>query len=213
MRHKVCGGYHVGVGDGLHSRSPSPVRSRAGRISARSASATSILGLIVLTSCAAAKTYSLGASYAIVAAAKRSAAPDLAGSTLEGGHLALDKYRGSVVALNYWGSWCGPCRAEAPTLAQASTDLATAGVQFVGLDTRDNDEDARRFVKHYKLTYPSIVDSDGTLQARFSPLPAQGAPPVTVILDRQGRVASRVVGEARLSELETVLRAVAAEPS
>ncbi len=155
----------------------------------------------------------LKADGTIAPTSMRASAPAISGQTLDGTNLALSSFVGAPLVVNYWGSWCGPCRAEAPTLAAARSATAELGVRFVGLDTRDTNDLARAFVKHYGLGYPSIVDADGSLQARFTPLPSSGAPPVTILIDRRGRVAARIIGEARLSQLLDDIRALAAEPA
>ena len=78
-----------------------------------------------------------------IAIEDRGPAPELQGMLLGGGTFDLTEQRGKVVVLNVWGSWCPPCRAEAPTLEQAWRDLASQGVQFVGINTRDGEATAR----------------------------------------------------------------------
>ncbi len=103
--------------------------------------------------------------------------------------------------MNVWASWCAPCRAEAPTLAEVSTQLAPKGVSFVGIDTRDSTPTAKSFVQKFGLTYPNIVDPDGQVQLLFGDsLPPQ-AIPSTVIIDREGRVAARALGRVDAATL------------
>jgi len=122
----------------------------------------------------------------------------VAGETLEGERVALSDFAGDVVVINVWGSWCGPCRSEAPLLADAARDLADDGVRFVGINTRDHGT-ARplAFQRSFDVPYSSIYDPDGsTLLAFVGTLPLNSIPS-TVIVDREGRVAGRVLGEIR----------------
>lgn len=144
---------------------------------------------------------------------QRQPAPDIAGTTLTGEPFALKDYRGKVVALNVWASWCAPCRSEAPALNQLSRELAPKGVQFIGLDTRDSKASAEAFLRRFELTYPNVWDPDAQLQLAFrDSLPPQ-AIPSTVLVDKQGRVAGRVLGEIDRTKLREVLTQLADEPA
>lgn len=130
---------------------------------------------------------------ATVKAGDRTAGPELAGQTLEGAKLDVASYRGKVVVLNIWGSWCPPCRQEAPNFAKVARDTAAKGVQFVGINTRDpSTRSARAFEETFKVPYASLYDPAGKLMLRFpkGTLNPQ-AIPSTVVLDRRGRVAAR----------------------
>lgn len=131
-----------------------------------------------------------------VAAEDRSPAPALEATTLDGQTFRLADHRGKVVLINVWGSWCAPCRKEAPALQSAWEAFQREGkdVQFVGLDTRDRKEQARAFVDSFGITYPNLFDGDGVLLLGFRDVPPN-AIPTTLVLDRQGRVAARVSGE------------------
>lgn len=150
-------------------------------------------------------------SIVVLDEAQRTPAPDLVGITLDGDEFRLADQVGEVVVLNVWASWCAPCRAEAPVLAQVSTDLAEEGVLFVGLDTRDSDASARGFVDRFDIPYPNVIDRDGRLQLLFSDsLPPQ-AIPSTVVIDREGRVAGRILGKASESTLRALIEPMLAE--
>jgi len=151
-------------------------------------------------------------STTIVAQAERAAAPSLAGPTLDGATLALADHLGEVVVLNVWASWCAPCRAEAPALQEVSEELADRGVRFVGLNTRDSAEPARSFVERFGLTYPSIVDADGSKQLLFRDSLPPAAIPSTLVIDRSGRVAGRAIGEVDRSRLLGLVEPILAEP-
>lgn len=145
--------------------------------------------------------------------AHRPPAPDLSGATLDGGTFRLADYRGDVVVLNVWASWCAPCRAEAPVLQDAWTSYVddSAAVQFVGLNTRDAQAAAQAFVDRYGLTYPNVIDTDGQLQLLFKDsLPPQ-AIPSTVIIDQEGRVAARILGRVTEASLTGLVDALLEE--
>lgn len=144
-------------------------------------------------------------SIVVVPEDQRVPAPDLSGTTLDGGTFTLADHLGEVVVLNVWASWCAPCRAEAPTLAALSDEFASRGVQFVGLDTRDSDVPARAFVERFGITYPNVIDQDGRLQLLFGEsLPPQ-AIPSTLVIDPQGRVAARALGKVSESSLRGMI--------
>ncbi|MHA6762410.1 TlpA family protein disulfide reductase [Streptacidiphilus sp. PAMC 29251] len=148
-----------------------------------------------------------------VPAKDRSAAIDLSGKDLDGKPLSLSAYKGQVVVLNVWGSWCAPCRAEAADFESVFKANQAKGVQFVGLDSRDLQiTQAQYFAKDHKLTYPSFYDSSGELLLKFPPgtLNPQSIPS-TLILDRQGRVAVRALTALTGEQLTKILNPVVAE--
>jgi thiol-disulfide isomerase/thioredoxin len=145
----------------------------------------------------------------LLAPADRNPAPDLEGTTLDGASLALDDYSGQVVVINVWASWCPPCRSEASDLVAAARSLAAENVQFVGIDTRDTDANARSFVRDAGVTYPSIVDPHGQTLLGFDPSLAAVALPSTLVLDAQHRVAARVLGPITATTLRDLVLDVA----
>lgn len=129
------------------------------------------------------------------AAADRKPAPELTGKTLDGKTWTLAEQTGKVVVLNVWGSWCPPCRKEAPELVAASKELGSA-VQFIGLNTRDLDPaPAKKFVQEFGVPFPSIYDPNGKALLRFRGQISPKAIPTTLVIDKNGKVAGRVVGE------------------
>lgn len=152
-------------------------------------------------------------STVVLAQDQRVAAPDISGVTLAGQPWALADTRGEVTVLNVWASWCAPCRAEAPTLQDTYARRADQGVAFVGLDTRDSQAAAEAFVRRYGITYPNVVDTDGALQLQFKDTLPPQAIPSTVFVDRQGRVAARVLGEIDSARLNGILDQLLAEPA
>jgi thiol-disulfide isomerase/thioredoxin len=150
-------------------------------------------------------------SLVVLPKSQRTTAPDFTATTLDGGTFRLSDHRGEVVVVNVWASWCAPCRAEAPVLAKAATDLTGKGVQFVGLDTRDSDTSARAYVQKFGLAYPNVIDRDGQVQLLFADsLPPQ-AIPSTLVIDRQGRVAARALGTVSESSVRGMVEPLLAE--
>ncbi|MFG2903742.1 TlpA family protein disulfide reductase [Kitasatospora sp. NPDC048286] len=146
-------------------------------------------------------------------AGKRGDAPDITGETLEGTAAKLSDYRGKVVVLNVWGSWCGPCRAEAKSLQTVSEKYKDQGVQFLGINTRDTEkQNALRFEQEQGVTYPSLFDPAGTQLLKFpkGSLNPQSIP-TTLVVDRDGKLAARAVGGTTEDALESILQPVVAE--
>ncbi|MEU6350200.1 TlpA disulfide reductase family protein [Streptomyces sp. NPDC047072] len=144
---------------------------------------------------------------------ERAAAPDLSGKTVDGKQLDVEDYKGKVVVLNVWGSWCAPCRAEAPGLEKVAKDLADDGVQFVGINTRDTSvANARAFEQDYDVSYQSLYDPTGKLMLRFKKgtLNPQ-AVPSTLVIDREGKIAARSLAALSEEKLRTMIAPVLAE--
>lgn len=120
---------------------------------------------------------------------ERGTVGELSGENLSGdGTLALSDYAGSVVVLNFWGSWCGPCRAEAPDLEEAAAALAPQGVQFLGVNVKDTKAAGADFLASKQVSYPSIFDPSMRTLLSIRGFPT-GSIPSTIVIDRQGRVA------------------------
>ena len=123
-------------------------------------------------------------------------APDgeVAGRTVTGAPVSLAEHRGKVVVMPVWGSWCAPCRAEAPMLATAARDLEDDGVVFLGIDSRDpSTANVVRFIERFDIPYDSIHDPDGeTLLAFHGTLPPMTIPSF-VFIDAEGRIAGRAL--------------------
>ncbi|MFF0010829.1 TlpA family protein disulfide reductase [Streptomyces sp. NPDC005374] len=144
---------------------------------------------------------------------ERGTAPDLSGKTVDGAQLDVADYKGKVVVLNMWGSWCAPCRAEAPNLEAVSKALKGKDVQFVGVNTRDTSvKNARAFEKDMGITFPSLYDPTGKLMLRFKKgtLNPQ-AVPSTLVIDRDGKIAARSLAALSESKLRKMIDPVLAE--
>lgn len=140
----------------------------------------------------------------------RQPAPVLAGTTLDGERLDLGDLRGSVVVLNFWASWCAPCRAESATLNEVAGRTADKGVRFVGINVKDELPSARAFERKQSVSYPSLHDQPGRLLLRFRKVVPQ-TPPTTLVLDREGRIAAFFAGAVRISDLQGPVEQIAGE--
>jgi thiol-disulfide isomerase/thioredoxin len=141
-------------------------------------------------------------------AGHRPAAPSFGGTTLAGAPLKSSAYKGKVVVLNFWGSWCGPCRGEAPTLAVLSEKYAKNGVSFLGDDVGDTPVNAQTFTKSMGITYPSLNDPGYQVAQTFGTAVLINDTPTTLVLDRTGHIAGVVYGAASYSVLDTMLKDV-----
>ncbi len=141
----------------------------------------------------------------IVPVAERSPAPSRAVDLLDGrGRLSLDELRDEVVVVNFWASWCGPCRREQPELNDAHTELTDAGVTFLGVAVNDPVANARAHWREFAPPYRSVVDRDASYAAAFGGI-APSALPTTLVIDRDGQVAARIFGETDADEVISVV--------
>ncbi|MFE4260475.1 TlpA family protein disulfide reductase [Streptomyces sp. NPDC056883] len=207
------------------SRAPRRSRSTSGR--AILLTAVTLASALTLTACTDAdggskSSGSAGGNYvtgssgiATVAKADRTEAPKLDGKTVDGKTLDTTTLKGKVVVLNVWGSWCPPCRAEAPYFAKVAKDLEAAGqpVAFVGINTRDNTEqNAASFEETYGITYPSLFDPDGKLMLRFPKGTLNpNAIPSTLVLDKDGKIAARTLAAVNEAKLRSMIEPLLAE--
>ncbi len=171
------------------------------------------IALLALTACGS-KEPAVGSGFVagdgslvVIDQSQRQPAPDITGTTLDGKPFSLAALRGKITVLNVWASWCSPCRAEAPVLEKVWQEQQGKDVQFIGLDTRDSDTSALTFIKKFGITYPNVIDRDGSLQLRFSgTLPPQ-AIPSTLVVDANGKVAARALGKVSESTLLGMIEA------
>lgn len=132
----------------------------------------------------------------------------IAGAAADTTALSTADYRGDVVVVNAWASWCAPCIEELPLLAQAAQAYTSAGVAFLGVNSLDDPIAAAGLLA--TSPYRSIDDRDGSVLAAIPDVPPK-ALPSTVILDREGRVAVRIIGPVKPGQLEDVLDDLVAE--
>ena len=146
----------------------------------------------------------------IVPAEERQQSIVVAGQTADGTELSTAQHAGDIVVVNAWASWCPPCIEELPLLAAAAETYADEGVTFVGLNSMDDPIAAASLLG--SSVYRSIDDRDGAILATIPGVPPRSLPS-TVILDRQGRIAVRVIGPVKPGQLESAIDALLAEPA
>lgn len=187
-----------------------------------------LCGVAVLTSCATGDdAVATGGTFDFVSPggqtrifydppSERGTLGDLSGEDLmnEGQTLSLADYDGQVVVINVWGQWCAPCRSEVGDLEQVYESTKDLGVQFLGINVRDNQRDkAQDFVVDNKVSYPSIYDpAMRSLLALGRNYPTSVVP-TTVVLDREHRVAAVFLTELLAEDLQPVVERIAAEPA
>ena len=153
-----------------------------------------------------------GSTSAVVyTAGHRPLAPDFTATTLTGSKLSFASYRGKVVVLNFWGSWCVPCREEAPTLSAAAAQYQPSGVSFLGVDVRDTTASAEAFARNFHVPYPSVSDTTSLITQDFTAVVPIAGTPTTLVIDRTGHVAGAVFGTATYPELTAILAKVTAK--
>jgi thiol-disulfide isomerase/thioredoxin len=147
----------------------------------------------------------------VIPADERAAAPEFSGQLLGGGEFSSTELAGDVAVLNFWGSWCAPCRVETPEFQEVYADVKDQGVQFLGLNVKETSEQfAVAFVDRFGIAFPSLYDPRGEVALAFRGYPAN-AIPSTIVLDRQGRVAAVYTGTVSKQDLRTVLDRVLGE--
>ncbi len=138
-------------------------------------------------------------------------APDFALQALDGSTVRLGDYRGQVVLLNFWGTWCEPCKAETPALQAAYERFKDEGLVIIGVDllyterqARRDIEDVKAFARTYGVTYPLVLDEDGGVSRAYAINPI----PTTYIIDPEGNVRYIRISELRESDIERLFYAV-----
>lgn len=140
----------------------------------------------------------------------RKPAPEVKGTTLDGRPLTLADFKGKIVVVNFWASWCAPCRAEAPSMQKIYEETKASGVQFVGIDIKDGKDNAQAFLRTFKITYPSLYDQAGQAALAFRDIPPN-AVPSTLVIDRRGAIAARAIGGVSYTSLRDIVTRLAAE--
>jgi thiol-disulfide isomerase/thioredoxin len=144
-----------------------------------------------------------------IAPADRSTRISVSGTTLDGDALDTAQWRGKVVVVNTWGSWCPPCNAEAPDLQRVWQSFQDQDVEFVGVDLRDSPETGQAFQRKFGLTYPSLRWDGGGVLVQMKGKAT--ATPTTLVIDRSGRLAGRISGRADASTLKALVQSALGE--
>lgn len=147
----------------------------------------------------------------VLAEADRRPVPEVKGESLTGEPIDLSDYAGQVVVLNVWAAWCVPCRTEAPQLVAAAERLAGDRVAFLGINVRDTKAAASAFADGAGLTYPSLFDPSGETLLGFRETLPPTTIPSTLVIDADGEVAARVLGEVTETTLVDLVHEVAAQ--
>lgn len=142
----------------------------------------------------------------VIAEAGRASAPQFSGTLLETGEAwESSALAGQVAVLNFWGSWCAPCRVETPQFSEVAAETSAAGVQFLGINVKEPSEQfALAFIDRFDIAFPSLYDPRGEVALAFRDYPAN-AVPSTIVLDTEGRVAAVYTGEVAQDDLRRVL--------
>jgi thiol-disulfide isomerase/thioredoxin len=179
------------------------------RLAAVGLSLAGVLGGLVSAGCTSSPPAEATGAH-VYAVSQRAAAPQLRGPLLTDDRtFDVTERRGDVVVLNFWASWCPPCRAEADDLEATYQATKASGVSFIGINIRDERDAAKAFLTG-RATYPSVFDPSGKVGLGLKV--AATAIPQTFVLDRQGRIAAVIRGQVIRSTLEPIVAQIAAEP-
>lgn len=130
---------------------------------------------------------------------------------MDGSPFDSESLDGDVPVINFWGSWCAPCRVETPDLQAVYADVRNQGVQFLGVDVKDQRQLATAFMAAVGAEYPSLFDPRGEVALAFRGFPANVVPS-TILLDRGGRVAAVYTGAVTQDNLRAALAILLREP-
>ena len=137
---------------------------------------------------------------------QRPAAPEFTATSLTGTPINFASYRGKIVVLNVWGSWCSPCRAEGQTLKYLDEQYGPQGVAFLGDDILDTPGNALPFLKDAGITYPSVNDASGAIEERLSIASPINGTPTTLVIDKTGHIAGIIEGPVTYPDLTSLLK-------
>jgi peroxiredoxin len=165
---------------------------------------TAVIGVCLLTASACTgATAPTGSGAVSFAPGARKDAPDVSGITIDKGvPFSLAAQKGHVVVINFWASWCDPCRDEAPALQQIYDDFSAKGVKMIGVSFHgDSKTAAEAFLQGHQVPYDSLSDPDSKWVLAFKGHVTIAAPPLTLVIDKQGKIADVIDGVVVYSQL------------
>ena len=139
-------------------------------------------------------------------AGHRPAAPDFTATSLTGAPINFASYRGKIVVLNVWASWCAPCVSEGQTLKYLDEEYGPEGIAFLGDDLQDSPKNALAFLRSDGITYPSVNDATGAVEERLAIAVPISATPTTLVIDKTGHIAGVIDGAVTYPEITTLLK-------
>ena len=146
----------------------------------------------------------------VISPADRKKAPAFSGTLLRGERFSSGQLAGHIAVINFWGSWCAPCRVETPEFQQVYSEVKDRGVRFLGVDVKEDKQFALAFVQSQGIEYPSLYDPSGEVALAFRDYPAN-AIPSTILLDPRGRVAAVYTGPVTRADLNRVITGLVQE--
>ncbi|HUZ22763.1 MAG TPA: TlpA disulfide reductase family protein [Streptosporangiaceae bacterium] len=179
---------------------------------ARVAPAVVVAGALLAAGCSsssppAGTTSLLNPGTTVFTAATAPHVPRVSGELLGGGKLSLTAYRGHVLVLNFWGSWCTVCREEASALTETAQRFHSSGVRFLGVDVADNTASAEAFMRNFKITYPSLSDPGDKIALSFNRVIPVSDFPSTLVISPGGRITGRIIGKVSTADLASLIKA------
>jgi thiol-disulfide isomerase/thioredoxin len=166
--------------------------------------------VLVLAAGLAWPAFAAGADDPLVPKAQRKAAPKLALRDIEGQKQQLSDLKGKAVVVNFWATWCGPCKAEMPEFTKVHAEYRARGVEFIGAanERRSDRDKVQEFVRHLGIEFPIWLEASIDHLDAFKVGPGI---PATVVVDPQGRVAARIKGVTDAAQLRSLLDRILAE--
>ena len=200
----------------VHWAARPPVRGRKSQLWVGRAAALTLAGAL-LAGCTASGSAakdggSLNPGTTVFEGGTGPRAPAITGTLVDGKKFTLTSDRGHVVVLNFWGSWCSVCHAEAPALAAVARQSTASGLRFLGVDVNDNTASAMAYMSDYRISYPSLNDPGDSIALDFRGTIPIAAFPSTLVIARSGRLAGRIIGAVTCQGLTTMIKEAEKDP-